>query len=357
VRGLAWGLALTLLTGLGACSGEAAPRDDSATALDAMASDSGPASLADSEVSVAAGDMTASPESDATGGEDVAAVVEVLLAYQTCPEDERLGGFLVTLAEDYTGASGQVLDGIVPGNVPDLVQTEGACQLMQARSLHCDPGCVPGEACTESGDCIPYPERSSVGGVTITGLFEALSMEAKWGNTYTNQGSMVHPGYPVGSDIALVAEGGEFDPFSLRGFGVEALEQSGASEIVIEAGSPTVLSWGPPTVDGPVKVHIELNLNNHGSTSAWIACDVEDTGAFALPASLLDALYAIGVSGFPSLSMSRRSADAVTISQGCVEFLVHSDREIPVAISGVTSCTQDQQCPPGQSCGADLACH
>jgi len=104
-------------------------------------------------------------------------------------------------------------------------------------------------------------------------------------------------------------------------------------------------------------VHVELNLNNHGSTSAWLTCDVPDTGSYALPAEVLEALYAIGVSGFPSLALSRRSADTATIALGCIDLTVLSEVSVSVEIDGIVSCTQDNQCPPGQSCGVDLACH
>ena len=296
------------------------------------------------------------PQSDLAGAPDLPVNTEPLV-YAPCPGSTHVGGFQITLADDYTGADGQVLDGIVPANVPEEVQVDGACRLLRAVSLYCEPACVPGETCGAEGACIPYPERSSVGLVTLTGLIDALSMEAKWGNTYTNPGSMTHPGYEPGADIGLTADGGDFEAFSLRGFGVEALVVNGNSDVVVAAGTGISLSWSPPTVDGPVKVHIELNLNNHGSTSAWIACDAEDTGSFTIPATLLDALYDIGVSGFPSLSMSRRSVDSASISPGCVDLMVVSEAEVPVEIDGITSCTTNQQCPPGQSCGADLACH
>ena len=32
-------------------------------------------------------------------------------------------------------------------------------------------------------------------------------------------------------------------------------------------------------------------------------------------------------------------------------------REVGIELPGVTSCTTDGQCPPGQTCGADLQCH
>jgi len=283
--------------------------------------------------------------------------VPTALGYAPCLAATRVGGFQITLADDYTGADGQIYDGVVPANVPDEVQVDGACRLLRARSLFCEPGCVPGETCGEEGACIPYPERSSVGLVTVTGLKEALAMEAKWGNTYTNPGSMIHPGYEVGADIGLAAAGGDFEPFSLRGFGVEGLVLAGPGQVVVEPGQSIDLSWEAPTVEGPAKVRVELNVNNHGSTSAWLACDVADTGSFSVPAALLDALQDIGISGFPSLSLTRRSVDSAVIGPGCVDLRVASERTLGVEIAGQKSCTSDQQCPPGQDCGVDLACH
>ena len=278
------------------------------------------------------------------------------LVYAPCDVSERVGGFRVTLADAYTGVDGYVLDGVVPSTVPEEVQREGDCRLLRAVSLYCEPPCVPGETCGFDGACIGYPERRSVGLVTLTGLLDELVMEAKWGNTYTNPSSMTHPGYVPGAEIELDAEGGAFEPFRLGGVGVEPLSIAPELSVVVAIGQAIELTWLPPSVDGPVKVHIELNVNNHGATSAWIACDVEDSGAFTLSASLLDALHAIGVSGFPSLSMSRRSVDSTPISPGCVDFMVVSEQSVPVEIEGLTSCTTDAQCPPGQRCGAELAC-
>ena len=318
-------------------------------------------SLSGTDASAVPEDVELSPSDASTGDQNDAPELDVQppqgpLGYEACSEATRTGGFQVTLAEEYTAVSGLVLNGIVPGNVPEEVQVEGSCRLLRARSLYCDPGCVPGETCGDQGACVPYPESISVGTVTVDGLKEPLSMDAKWGNNYTNPGSMVHPGYVPGAELSLAADGGDYEAFVLRGVGVEALSVPNATMTVV-AGEPLNLSWSPAAVDGPAKVHIELNLNNHGATSAWISCDVDDTGSFGVSASLLDALQQIGVSGFPSLSLARRSSDHTTISVGCVEFIVASSRDVAVEIEGVKSCTSDQQCPPGQSCGVDLACH
>ena len=278
------------------------------------------------------------------------------LTYNPCPRDQHIGGFEVTRADEYTGVNGQVYDGVVPGNIPDVVKESGDCALLQAKSLFCDPGCVPGETCGTEGTCIPYPVAHSVGEVTIAGLKSPLSMEAKWGNHYTNPGTMEHPGYEEGSEISLYAQGGDYEAFALRGYGVSALDVPGGKTVITGDGD-VALSWTPPAEPGPAQVHIELNLNNHGWTSAWIACDAEDTGTFVIPGTLVTDLYEIGVSGFPSLNLTRRSADSATIEPGCVQLTVAAHQTIAIEVDGVTSCTHDGQCPPGASCGADLQCH
>jgi len=277
------------------------------------------------------------------------------LVYAPCASDEHIGGFTLTLDDEYTGFNGQVSDGIVPSNIPETVAEVGSCRLLQKHNLFCETPCVPGETCGFEGVCIAYPESRDVGLVTVTGLLEPLSIEVTWGNHYTNPGTMVHPGFETGADIGLSAAGADLEPFQLRGYGVPPLTVTSPS-VSISADAATELTWTAPTAASSAQVHLELNVNNHGSTSAWIACDVEDSGSFILPAALISELYAIGVSGFPSLSVTRRSVDSAALDLGCVDLVVSSARSVAVELDGVTSCTQNHQCPQGQSCGADLQC-
>jgi hypothetical protein len=277
------------------------------------------------------------------------------LSYAPCLLGERVGGFEVTLAEAYTGVNGQVANGVVPGNIPQVVAESGGCALLQASALFCDPPCVPGETCGTDGACIPYPENQSVGTVIVDGLKSPLTMEAKWGDHYTNPGSMEHPGYEVGAEISLVADGGELEPFALRGVGVAPLTLTGGT-VTVDVDQDVALAWDPADSAASVRVHLELNINNHGATSAWIACDAEDTGTFSVPADLIAQLYAIGVSGFPSLEAERRSVESTQLAVGCVELEVVAPASIPVEVGGVVSCTSDAQCPPDQACGVDLQC-
>ena len=277
-------------------------------------------------------------------------------SYRSCETDERLGGFTVLLADDYTGVNGLIMEGVVPGAVPQRVAQEGACALEQSIVLFCDPGCVPGETCGHDGDCIPYPANISVGPVTITGLMEPLSMEAKWGNHYTNPAPLPHPGFAAGAALTLQAAGEDLPGFTLQGIGVEPLVAP-KTPVTVTSEAALQISWTAPGDDLGARVEAVLNINNHGATSAWVRCLAEDAGALEIPASLVQKLYTMGLSGFPSLELTRKSSDGVQSQSGCVDFTVESRASIGVSVEGVVSCTSDAGCPPDQTCGVDLQCH
>ncbi len=278
------------------------------------------------------------------------------ISYEPCAAAARVGGFQLLLAATYTGVNGQVLDGVVPANLPEVAATEGPCALLKARSLFCDPPCAGGETCGEQA-CIAYPESHSVGSVVVSGLQVDLTMESKWGDHYTNPDPLPHPGFVPGAVITFAAAGGDYQPFSLRAVGIAPLDvPSPRGRVLIAEGEATDLAWTPGPAEEAVKLRVEVNINNHGASSAWISCDVEDTGDFSLPASLMTRLFALGVSGFPTVTLSRRSAGAAEISPGCVDLVVSSDVDLVVEVEGVTSCTSDAQCPAGQTCGLTLSC-
>ncbi len=285
------------------------------------------------------------------------------LAYAPCIATERAGGFGITLADKYTGVHGQVLDGVVPLKASVVVDTRGACRLMRVPNPICTPGCTSGQVCkgdgASGGTCIPHPVGRPVGDVAVHGLKAPLTMAAKWGNSYTNPGALPHPGFDPGDPLTLSADGGDYEGFTLRGRGVGPLSMAAAATgIVGEQGKPGELRGQPPSgaAQDPVKIRAEVRIDNHGSSTGWIACDTADTGALSVHADLVDALYAMGVSGFPSITLSRRSADSTTIAPGCVDLIVRADLDIPVEIAGVTSCTDDKDCEAGKSCAADLTC-
>ncbi len=293
-------------------------------------------------------DVGAKGDTDGGGGSE--------LRYKPCATADKVGEFRVELAQAFTGVSGAVREGVVPSNVPDLVQTSGSCQLLRAPNLFCDPACGTDQTCGTGGTCVPYPKNQDVGTVTLTGMKDPVEMQALAPiNVYMNTSSLSHPGFDEGATIGLRATGGEYESFSLGGFGIAALSLD-LEAIPAEDNQPVAVAWEASSLDGPTSVNLVLNINHHGGTLAWIECEVEDTGSFAIPADLVTALFAVGASGFPSLVVSRRSADSTTIAPGCVELQIVSEQEIDVEVNGLTSCTDNTPCTPPETCQADLTC-
>ena len=75
-----------------------------------------------------------------------------------------------------------------------------------------------------------------------------------------------------------------------------------------------------------------------------------------IPAALLDSLVALGVAGFPTIVLTRSTVGSAVIAAGRVDLLVFSELEQEVEIPGLVSCTDDADCPEGETCGSDLRC-
>jgi hypothetical protein len=174
---------------------------------------------------------------------------------------------------------------------------------------------------------------------------------------YTNPGTLPHPGFEEGAEIALNAEGGEHSPFMLRGAGVAAVEVP-AEPVMVESGQPAMVTWTAPRVaNDAVRMHINLDIARHGGTPARIECDVPDSGSFAIPEVLVTQLVSLGFSGFPALDLVRRSADSVEVEGlGCVELEVKAKGRVDAALPGVVSCSFDDDCEEGQTCQMDMTC-
>ena len=232
----------------------------------------------------------------------------------------------------------------------ETLAREGECELLHVPARSCDPPCpVSTEACGDEGQCVVLPVARSVGSVTISGLVVPVEMTANAvTGSYRPQGAALpHPGFEPGADLRLEASGGSVAGFELRGWGISPLELL-TSPIRVDAGVPTQLAWrGRP---GPTRLRARLNLNNHGSSSAWIECDLPDTGAASIPAGLIDALIAEGRSGFPTIELTRRTATSTNTDLGCVQMLVTSEVSAGVSLAGLTSCNDSSMCPSGQTC-------
>lgn len=277
------------------------------------------------------------------------------LGYAPCPLATRVGGFVVTLANDSTGVEGRVRDGVVPGESWATDMEVGDCRVLKGPNLFCTPACSGATTCGGSGSCVPVPTPKNIGAVTVTGLLAPVTMTPSVVNSYADTGTLPHPGFTDGAAIALHAAGGDYPAFELRGQGIAALVVP-AGDILVEPNKGLALTWTPPAQAGPARVHVTLDIAQHGDTSAELSCDVADTGSFQIPAALITRLIDIGVAGFPTLSLSRRTADSKTLAPGCVDLMIASTRDRDVKVAGVVSCNDEMPCPGGGVCQPNFTC-
>lgn len=278
-------------------------------------------------------------------------------AYTPCDAATRVGEFAIELGEGFTALEGRVRDAVIPANVRAVTAESGRCKLLQGRSLFCDPACGASQTCGEAGVCIAFPTAKSVGAVTVSGLSTALTIMPTAVNFYSNGATTIpHPGFAPGAAISVSAAGGQLPAFALAGVGVAELALS-TDDIVVARDQPVSLRWTAASTTAAVRLRFVLDLAHHGGIAASIDCDgVPDTGSFEIPATLATALLDIGVAGFPKITATRRSADAATISAGCVELSVLSKAERTVVIPGLESCADDTDCSGGKTCQPDLTC-
>ena len=333
--------------GEGGSAGEAGSAGDAGSA-----GEGGAAGEAGSSGSGGSAGNAGNAGASGTSGEPTA------LVYAPCAVGLRAGQFSIELAPRFTGIDGDVYDGVDPTFVPEHVATQGECTLYRNPSLFCDPACGSAETCGPDG-CVPAPRTQNVGIVTVTGLIDSpIEMTPrKVGNHYTNPGSLTHPGFEEGAEIALSAAGGDHSAFTLQGAGVAALEVP-ATPVAVESGMPVQITWTAPDVaNDAVEVVINLDIARHGGTPARIECHVPDTGSFAVPEALVTQLVDIGFSGFPAVDLIRRSADSVMVDGlGCVELEVIAKARVDAMLPGITSCNSNEQCEEGQTCQEDLTC-
>lgn len=278
------------------------------------------------------------------------------LAYSPCANEARIGTFSVRLQDGFSSADGRVFDGVVPANVRAVTAEMGACQLLEGRNLFCDPACGAGETCGEDGVCIEYPRARSVGAVTLSGLKVALEMTPSSVGYYSNGSTnLPHPAFDEGAGLRLSAPGDELAGFELAGAGIAPLAGVPA-ELALERGAGLTVTW-TPGAEPAARVRLVLDLAHHGGVAASLECDgLDDSGQFDVPTTLVDALMDIGVAGYPTITVSRRTGDHADLTEGCVEFTIVSETVSDLIVPGVTSCTFDEDCGDQEICREDLTC-
>lgn len=278
-----------------------------------------------------------------------------------CADAMRLGGFELVLVaptpmtEGYAQLIGTIQDKVNPSKVWQATATEGDCRLMVGPA--CTTSCTLPSVC-DGASCVAGPTTKTVGTVTVTGLNSALSAMPNSQKTYYAPASGFPPA-PAGANVVLTATGGDYAGFSLRGAGFPVIA-SPSTMLPFQMGKPFTATWTPPPAPISSRMSVKVDIAFHGGVDAQIQCDVPDTGSVTIAASLVDALLARGVAGFPTAFLTRRTVDSVDVSGGCIDFAMttvfNGTTGIQLMIPGITSCNEDTDCPTGMTCGDDLKC-
>lgn len=268
-----------------------------------------------------------------------------------------------------TSMSGSVYDTVQPVSNPykDGLKS-GGCTLLVSDLLSCSPVCAGGDICVRglngaANKCQPQASSISVGNVTVTGLEDNKGAKSfvstPTGTTRINyqkpaDSYLIFPPCAEGADVSLAAAGSaEQGAFSAATKCIAPLVVK-AGEVKLENGKPLVVEWTPPAQAGS-KVQVEVNITNHGSHMGKIACETADNGRLEIAANLVDALKALGVTGFPTVELTRYNKG--TSAEVGVDLIVEQKVIKELTIPGFTSCTTDEDCPTGQTCEtSDLIC-
>lgn len=244
-----------------------------------------------------------------------------------------------------------------------LEREDGECRLLVPTSPFCDPMCASGTTCVESGECVRKPTLANVGTVTVRGLRTASgATEFKMmpvANNYQpggGVGPLPYPAFAAGDPIRIEASGGELQPFTLLGRGIDPLDLTSPTPVRVAPDEAITVTWVPSSVPDAGTVHVKLDISHHGGQKGVIECASEDVGALTISASLVTSLLDLGYAGFPSIVVSRISRAETTIAAGTIDLVIESAVESAVEIPGLVSCTSDDDCETGQTCSDARRC-
>ena len=238
-----------------------------------------------------------------------------------CEPNQRVCHFEIVHSKFPASIGGWIADRVDANSMLEPKESEGPCRLMMDRvKPFCEPPCNAGEQCRPDGKCQPFPAPKEAGTVTITGLVAPVTMVPNAGKQYAETG-LGMKAFEALAHVELVAKGGEVAGFALQGTGVPDLKVANPNWVLAQ-DKPMEIAWTPEP--GPWKIRFTVNVNVHGDTPVILMCDVDDTGSYSVPASLVNAQLAYGVTPDPEARIARRTVDSAQITEGCVELEVAS---------------------------------
>jgi hypothetical protein len=252
-----------------------------------------------------------------------------------------------------TAFLGKVYDG--PNPTPMAWQKKDEaddCQLDTPNAVLCQPACGSTAVCVSTNNCVPFAAVQSAGTLKLKGLgANEISVEPRANNYQLPAGTnLAYPPCTAGAKIELAADGGGHGALSLEAECVAPLEAP--ASVMLMKGQTLALRWTAGTTAG-TRLHVLLDISQHGGSKGKIECDTADDGMLDIPPKLVDALLDLGLSGFPTVVLTRESESK---GSGNVLLNVSAPYRAAIEVPGLTSCADSSQCPAGQACLADLKC-
>lgn len=273
---------------------------------------------------------------------------------------ELYGTFNVTLnpamAETMSRASttivGTVYDGpaLSPSRSMEMAEADG-CRLYVPSPVFCAQSCGAGAICVDDDTCATHPKSVDVGTVTITGVGQSPIMMDRVVDSYQPKAGVVlpHPPCAEGSAVMLRASDIELSTACIAPLAFDGT-------VRLEKGQPIRLTWGAPGRPELSKIRIKVDISYHAGSKGRIECEVADNGSFEIAASLSDGLLELGVAGFPVAALTRVSSAAGSGKTAGLSLNVVATVDRPIEIPGLVSCSEDTECPSGQTCQVDRRC-
>lgn len=290
------------------------------------------------------------------------------------PQAPLVGNFTVSIPppDPTTGERGSAaFQGVVRDGPPvettswSVIDEDEHCTLSQPSIPFCEPACESGSACVTGDVCQAYPIALNLGKATISGLelddgaqeFTLTPLRPNFNYLPGASVTLINPPVAEGDSVQLVTEGGDYDPVTLVALGIAPLDfQTDGEALPFAPDAPLLLEWTAAETPERSTILIEVDISHHGGAKGKINCAAPDVGSLEIAQSLVSGLIDLGVAGFPTITVSRRSAGFANIEPGQVALEIVSDLELPLAIPGLISCASPDDCDANQTCGTDRTC-
>ena len=180
------------------------------------------------------------------------------------------------------------------GTLFGITAEEGDCIAVQNLwSSECEPTCAADEYCSPDMSCEPEPTWSHAGDLVFGGLATDLTLSPNDGQDYVLSQGIPDDLFEEGSTVSVDAAGGNTPAFAAAVTAPPPLEPALPCQPVV-ADEDYAISWTPGDSDN-ARIRAEIYFGYHAASGPMVRCEVEDSGSFEVPLSLLDDASSIPV--------------------------------------------------------------